>query len=241
VGAGADDADLGGAEELLGQPQHQRLVLARHAQDRHDHPQREEVGHLGREVKWLAAERRDVIERFLGQCRDCGLELAYARPHEPLGGHAAVFAMVGIVHVGDRPVHAVVLAAGLAGCALGRRFLGARHQIEPAAVDEDVVLARHLHDVGVARQRPEGAVVGGLGPVDRRGPAQFREERMDARLVGVDGWRYHGLCQVGRDRFSSLGRGYGQGRSSDRSGAGYPGPYVYWSDQYRVNMEEGPV
>ena len=94
---GALIVGIGGAEQLLGELHHQRLVGLRHPEDRHDHPQRVPDGHVLDEVA-LAAEAGQPVHVLGGQLVDAALKLAQVLAPEPGLGQHPVAAVLRIVH-----------------------------------------------------------------------------------------------------------------------------------------------
>lgn len=139
------------AEQLLGEPQHARLVLLGHTEDLHDHMQRIEHGHVRDEIA-AAAERRHAVHRRAGDRTDAGFKLAQIAGEEPSLGQGAVLRMLRGVHLHqaldqvraaarDAPHKGVALAVGQ-----GRLSV---------AVVEQVRLALDIEDVGVLGNHPE--------------------------------------------------------------------------------------
>jgi hypothetical protein len=104
------------AEVLLGQPQHHRLVLGRHAQDRHHHQQRIVHRDIAHEVD-LAAGRGHQVDVAARQVAHAVLELADVLGREPGLGEQAVLDVFRLVHA-DHAAEPLRLAADLAAIAL---------------------------------------------------------------------------------------------------------------------------
>ena len=98
-----------GAEELLGELQHQGLVAPWDAEERHHHPQRKPRGDVAHEIARTAVLRHAVDELGDEQLQ-IGLQPAEARLQEPRLGQRAVDAVVGVVHLDER-AHRVGAAA----------------------------------------------------------------------------------------------------------------------------------
>ena len=67
-----------GAEDALGEVDHQRLVVLGHAVDVHDHAQRVGLGDVLGEVA-LAAELAHAVDEVVGELVDAGLARASPR------------------------------------------------------------------------------------------------------------------------------------------------------------------
>ena len=163
---------VGGAEQLLGQRQHPRVVGLWQAQDGQDDVQ----WHRHRDVASEVALATQLDHPIDGDARELGhslLELGEALRQEPLGGDAAQLLVLGAVHMDQRAQQIAVLAPTLV--VVG----GAQHR--PWLVQEDRVLGLDLEDVGVLGDRPEGVESLALDQVHRILAAQQRRRRVEPR------------------------------------------------------------
>jgi hypothetical protein len=147
LAVGAAEIGVLGAEELLRQLQHLRLVALRHSEHAHDDVQRVVERDVGGEVA-RAAELLHAVDVAARESGDCGLEvLPQARGAEPVVGDLPRRAVLVAVHVDER----------LDVDARRRRACldGVRLEDGAARVPEAVVLLLDREDVGVARDGPE--------------------------------------------------------------------------------------
>ena len=164
---------VGGAEIFLRQAQHHRLVLGRHAQDRHHHQQWIVDRDLADEVG-LAAQLGQAIDVAARQGPHVGLQLADVLGRQPALRENAVFAVVRGVH----PDHAAEALAG------GRRGHGSGRQ-RPQAAEEHLVLAGHQLDVVEFRGHPERTIAGQFAPRERVVAADLPEDLVQRVHVGI--------------------------------------------------------
>ena len=165
-----------GAEQLLGEPEHQLVVGLRQPEDRQDHLQRVLHGDVDGEVA-RSVELRHACDRAVGELGEAGLELGQVLGEEPLGGEVAVPAVLGTVHLHERLDEVTLLLAHRV------RDLVAEHRSR--LVQEHRRLHLDRQHVGVLGDGPERVEVLDLDPVDRILTAQQRGSLVPAALVGV--------------------------------------------------------
>ena len=146
-----------GAEHLLGELEHSRVVLFRKPENREDHLKGEGQGDFRVEVDFPAAsfQRRESLSAQLIQPR---LQLAHASGLEPVVGEHAVLPVLRIVHVDER----------LRPWSPLRPHLQDRieRQDRFGAIREQIGLGLDLEDLLPADDRPEGTEALGFDRVE---------------------------------------------------------------------------
>ena len=155
-----EELRIGRAEQALGELEHEALVLGRHAEDPHDHVQRERNRQVGREVA-RAAELEETVGVLVGDPVDGGLEVLHGGRLEPVVGDGAVLLVHLAVEVDER-------AGRLDAHRLEHVVLHVGTRRRARRVPEHVAAARDLEDVSVLGDRPERRPTLGLDAQDGR-------------------------------------------------------------------------
>ena len=168
----------------MGQLEHQRFILLRHAEDAHDHPQRIPNSNVFDEVAFTA-HIRHAVNILVRQLVHPRLELAQIAPHEPALGQHPVLHMIRIVHLYQR-AHQVFTTGHLLHHLL--------HHLQTEGwariVNKQLLLSLDLFDVVIARHVPERRIPLWRELLQGRIFPQPRKLIMHPLLVSPIGWVY---------------------------------------------------